>query len=189
MHWTVAACGYVWLIFVVIWVAAAFNAKPSARTESLGASLSYRIVAILAAILLFNSRLSVGVLGAHFRPHSAILDLAGFAITFLGIALAVWARFFLGRNWSAFVVVKQNHELIQRGPYALVRHPIYSGISLAALGTALTIGEIRGLIAVVLFVIAWRMKWGAEEEYMTQEFGTEYDEYKRRTHALIPGVW
>lgn len=70
-----------------------------------------------------------------------------------------------------------------------MRHPIYAGFSLAALGTAITIGEVRGLIAVVLSVIAWRMKWGVEEVYMRERFGEKYAGYKRRVKAIVPGIW
>jgi protein-S-isoprenylcysteine O-methyltransferase Ste14 len=188
MSW-LNACGFVWLVFVVVWIVAACQTKPISRKENFGASLGYRVLSVIAGFLLFDPMLAAGFLGIRFRPPSAILDFIGFAVTVCGFAFAVWARFFLGGNWSAMVTVKENHELIRSGPYAIVRHPIYSGISLAALGTAITLCEVRGLIAVVLFVIAWRWKWGKEELFMSQQFGEQYAEYKRHVHALIPGIW
>jgi protein-S-isoprenylcysteine O-methyltransferase Ste14 len=188
MNW-LNACGYVWVAFVAVWIITAFQTKPTSRKEDFWASLGYRLLSVIAAFLLFSRRLAVGFLGLHFRPPSTIAEFAGFVITVFGIGFAVWARFFLGGNWSAMVTVKENHELIRSGPYAIVRHPIYSGVSLAALGTAITKGEVRGLIAVVLLVIAWRWKWGKEERFMSQQFGEQYADYKRHVHALIPGIW
>lgn len=183
------ACSYAWMAFVIVWLLAAAATKPTSRRENFWASLGYRSLSVIAAFLLFNWRLAVGFLAARFRPPSTIVELIGFAITVLGVGFAIWARFFIGSNWSGTVTVKENHELIRSGPYAIVRHPIYSGITLAALGTAIALGEVRGLIAVVLLLIAWRWKWGKEELFMTQQFGEQYTEYKRHVYALIPGIW
>jgi protein-S-isoprenylcysteine O-methyltransferase len=152
-------------------------------------SLGYKLIAFVAALLLFDSHLPVAFLRIRVRPPLTFLDIAGFVITVAGIGFAIWARFALKGNWSSAVTVKQDHELIQNGPYAILRHPIYAGFSLAALGTAITIGEVRGFIAVVLSVFAWRLKWGAEEAYMSEQFGAQYTGYKRRVKAIVPGIW
>lgn len=188
MAW-IKACDYVWIAVAIIWLTASFTTKPAVRKQPMAAGLAYKLTAILAAFLMFDSGLSVGILGVGFRPPSALLDSLGFAITLCGAAFAVWARFFLGTNWSSAVSVKRNHQLMQSGPYAVVRHPIYAGFSLSAVGTAITIGEVRGLLAVVLSVITWRMKWGVEETFMKEQFGAQYADYKRRASALIPGIW
>ena len=112
----------------------------------------------------------------------------GFAVTVAGAAFAIWARLLLGANWSATVTVKQNHELKRTGPYAIVRHPIYSGFLLAMLGTAIAYGEIRGLIALLIALIAWRVKSLIEERFMMDQFGEQYVQYKREVRALIPFV-
>lgn len=78
---------------------------------------------------------------------------------------------------------------MQTGPYAVVRHPIYAGLTLALLGTAVAFGEVRGLVAVALAVIGWRLKFRLEEAFMTEQFGSEYLGYKRRVKGLIPFVW
>lgn len=188
MDWT-RACNYVWIAVGIVWLAASLTTKPVARRQSIAISLGYKIIAFFAALLLFDSHLPAPLLPIRFRAPSTFFDIAGFVITLAGIGFAIWARFALKGNWSSAVTVKQNHELIQRGPYAIVRHPIYAGFSLAALGTAITIGEVRGLIAVVLSVIAWRMKWGVEESYMSEQFGEQYAGYKRRVSAIVPGIW
>ncbi|MGC2659206.1 MAG: isoprenylcysteine carboxylmethyltransferase family protein [Bryobacteraceae bacterium] len=188
MNW-MRACYYPWLALLIVWIIAALRTKPAVYREKLAASLGYRALTVIAYVLLFDERLGIGFLGMRFWPPSAVVGCIGFAMTVLGIAFAIWARFFLGGNWSAMVTVKRNHELVRNGPYAIVRHPIYSGISLAALGTALAVGQVRGFVAVVLSVIAWRMKWGVEEMLMSQQFGEQYADYKRHVNALIPGIW
>jgi protein-S-isoprenylcysteine O-methyltransferase Ste14 len=87
------------------------------------------------------------------------------------------------------VTVKAGHTLIRGGPYAVVRHPIYSGLSLAVLGTALAVGELRGLLAVGLVAFGFWHKSLLEERFMREEFGAEYERYCRDVKALIPFVW
>ncbi len=105
--------------------------------------------------------------------------LAGFAIT-------IWARLALAGNWSATVTLKQDHELISRGPYRLVRHPIYSGLLLAAFGTALPREDLRAVVALALILLAILRKAAIEEVKLSQHFGDAYRDYRRRTKALIP---
>jgi protein-S-isoprenylcysteine O-methyltransferase len=95
----------------------------------------------------------------------------------------------LGSNWSARPTIKQDHTLVRSGPYRLVRHPIYTGILLALLGTAIYMGEIRALIGTVAALIAFKVKSLLEETFMTEQFGAEYTKYKQQVKALIPFVW
>jgi protein-S-isoprenylcysteine O-methyltransferase Ste14 len=105
-----------------------------------------------------------------------------------GIAFAVWARHDLGRNWSGTVTVKQNHELIRSGPYRLVRHPIYTGLLLAILGTAIAFGEWRGLLAFGLLTGSLLLKLRIEERFMSESFPKEYARYRAEVPALIPFI-
>jgi len=105
-----------------------------------------------------------------------------------GLGFSVWARVHLGRNWSAEVVVKQDHALIRSGPYRHLRHPIYSGMLLAFLGMALAFGEWRGLLALALVFASFARKSRMEERFMRETF-PEYAEYQRETRALIPFVY
>ena len=105
-----------------------------------------------------------------------------------GIAFAVWARHYLGRNWSGTVTVKQDHELIRSGPYRLVRHPIYTGLLLAILGTAVAFGEWRGLLAFALLTGSLLLKLRVEERFMGESFPNEYARYRAEVPALIPFV-
>jgi protein-S-isoprenylcysteine O-methyltransferase len=95
----------------------------------------------------------------------------------------------LGGNWSASVTVKQDHRLVRRGPYTIVRHPIYTGLLLALLGTAVALGELRGLLGVVVAFAAWRAKSRMEEAFMRQEFGLEYATYQGEVKALVPFIY
>ena len=105
-----------------------------------------------------------------------------------GLGFAVWARRHLGRNWSASVVVKEDHALIRSGPYRRVRHPIYTGMLLAFLGTAVAVGEWRGLVGFVLAFVSFLLKSRMEEARMAETF-PEYAEYRRHTASLIPGIY
>jgi protein-S-isoprenylcysteine O-methyltransferase len=145
-------------------------------------------LSVLGLILLFDRRLSAGWLNSRFLPDMAAVAWAGVTMTAGGIAFAVWARFALGRNWSSQVALKQGHELVRSGPYRLVRHPIYSGVLLALLGTAAAIGELRGLIAFGLFVAGWWLKARVEEVVLVEQFGEQYRIYKSEVKALIPFV-
>jgi protein-S-isoprenylcysteine O-methyltransferase Ste14 len=121
-------------------------------------------------------------------PAGPVLPALGAVLTVAGLGLAVWARRHLGREWSGLVTLKEGHRLIRTGPYRTVRHPIYSGLLLAVFGTALAIGQWRGVIAVVCNLIGLLRKVQVEETLMVRTF-PEYQEYRQRTAAPIPGVY
>jgi len=177
-----------WLILMVVWAVGAITAKRNERTQHSASLLIHACLIIVAFALLFWRRLSVGLLSWRFVPDSAALAGAGFALTVAGVAVAIWARFFLGRNWSGIVTIKQDHRLVRRGPYAIVRHPIYAGFVLAMLGTALVLGELRGLLAVAVALTHWWAKSRIEERFLLEQFGAEYAQYRREVKALIPFV-
>jgi protein-S-isoprenylcysteine O-methyltransferase Ste14 len=112
----------------------------------------------------------------------------GLLLTIAGLLFACWARVVLGRNWSGVVQLKQDHELIEAGPYHYVRHPIYSGLLLAFLGTALMIGEWRALLAAAIIAISFWRKLRLEERWLGEYFGAAYADYMRRVKALVPGI-
>jgi protein-S-isoprenylcysteine O-methyltransferase Ste14 len=166
--------------------AAAFTVKRIRTREPLLARTLYLIPVIIGVQLLFWSRLRFEVLTARFVPPNPVLEWFGVALTAFGILFTFWARFHIGRNWSGQVVIKEQHELIRSGPYARVRHPIYTGLLLAIFGTALALGEVRGLIGFVLVAYYFFGKAKREERVMSQEFGEQYAEYRRRTGMLVP---
>ncbi len=177
-----------WIVTAVLWLLASFSSKPTVRTQS-GASRAVQAGLLIASYFLLSSYSRVGPLAWRILPESPLSIYVGMALTLAGMALAILARFFLGGNWSMNVTVKENHQLVRGGPYGIVRHPIYSGLILAILGTAIAEGEVRGLLAVILAIIGLRMKSLLEESFMTGQFGPEYAEYKRHVKGLIPFVW
>ena len=181
--------GYLWLALGILWLVMALTAKRTARTQSPGSRILQITPEILAFTLLFARVPWPQWLRWRFVPESSIaIAWAGLALTAAGIGFAIWARLFLGRNWSGRVTVKERHELIQTGPYSIVRHPIYSGFLLAILGTALVQGQLRSLLALPIAALGWGFKLRLEESFMAQQFGNAYLDYKRRVKALVPFV-
>ena len=174
-----------WVAFGVVWLVAAIGAKTTRRRESIGSRISHMAPLMLAAFLLSSPRVGRYLVVAVL-PHSLATFWLGFTLVLVGIALSLAARVSLGGNWSGIVTLKQDHELIRKGPYRLVRHPIYTGILTAILGSAIAQGEVRSILAAALVAAAFVRKIGVEEEFLTQEFGAAYERYRREVPALIP---
>jgi protein-S-isoprenylcysteine O-methyltransferase Ste14 len=178
----------VWWSWVAYWYASSVNASAPKRVQSPGARLFYRAEMVSAFALLAVPRLGIGWLGLRIVPRSEALFVSGAVMLVAGLAFAVWARLHLGQHWSGHVTLKDGHRLIRTGPYAIVRHPIYTGLLLAILGTAVAVDEVRGVLAVLIAVQAHVRKLRIEERWLSEEFGGEYDRYRREVKALVPGV-
>ncbi len=183
-----AAVKWLWIVFGSFWVLAAFVQKRNARRQSIGSRLIQMSIILLVLVPFFVEGRRVGPLYRHLYPNVLVVQYFGVLLMFLGFGFAVWARFVLGRNWSGIVTVKEDHTLITRGPYAWVRHPIYTGILLALLGTALTLGTTVNLVEVPVVAFALWLKLRIEEKFMLETFGEQYTAYGRRVKALIPHV-
>jgi protein-S-isoprenylcysteine O-methyltransferase Ste14 len=175
-----------WLIFAGYWAVTWLRVKRTKEGEKSGDRLITLVVVGLAFILLFGNWLRIGPLRQRFLPQANWVAWCGVALTWMGTAIAIWARYFLGEYWSARVTLKQGHQLIRSGPYRWVRHPIYAGMLLGCVGAALVVGEWRGVVAVVLIFAAHSRKALREESLLTKEFGEEYLSYRRRTGFLLP---
>jgi protein-S-isoprenylcysteine O-methyltransferase Ste14 len=182
-------CSRLWMVFFVLWMLAALRTKRTMVRVNWRRTLAYGIPAVLGFYFMFSMDLNVPWLQKRILPHSEALVIAALVVTFSGLAFAVWARVFLGRNWSSAPVIKEQHQLIRGGPYRLVRHPIYTGILLALVGTFLANGKVRGIVGVVLVWLAWEIKSRMEEEFMVRTFGSEYEDYRRTTGALFPRLF
>lgn len=182
--WRIHLCA--WYVFLIVWGIAALNQKADKSTEPLVNRLLYGVYLTFGFYLLFSRRLPFRALHERFVPDEHWIGLAGVVLTYAGVATAIWARFILADNWSARITVKVGHQLIRSGPYAYVRHPIYFGILVASLGTALLVGEWRGLLAIALVTVAFSMKAKREEAYMSAEFGEGYSQYRQSTGFLLP---
>jgi protein-S-isoprenylcysteine O-methyltransferase Ste14 len=176
-----------WLLWIAYWRICAADVKPTQRHESPGSRAAHLLPLLIAAVLLWiRGDAEDGWLFQRFLTRSVTLFWIGTAITAAALSFSAWARMHLGRNWSATVTVKQDHELIRTGPYAIVRHPIYTGVLFGFIGTALAIGQWRGVLAVVIVFVAFWRKLRLEERWMSETFGEEYRRYRARTRALVP---
>ncbi len=176
-----------WLAWLALWAAWSVGTKQTVRRESRASRLAYHLPLLAGAILFALPRLG-GWLALRLLPRSALWLWVGTALVAAGLGFAVAARAYLGRNWSGIVTLKQGHELIRTGPYRLVRHPIYTGMLLAFVGTAVARGDVRGLVALALVTASFLFKLRVEERFMAEQFPQEYPGYKARTPALIPGL-
>ena len=102
------------------------------------------------------------------------------------MAIAFWARWHLGANWSGVVTLKEGHELIRTGPYRNIRHPIYTGILLALFGTVVATGEVRGLLAVAIAWLSFYWKARREESFLSLEFGEKFAAHAKQTGMFLP---
>ncbi len=186
LHWVL---GGVWIVVAAIWAAAAFRTKPALKKQSSATRLVEAACMFAALELLFNPNPWHGVLRLRIVPDEPLYGWVSLLITVAGMVFTLWARFFLGRNWSATATVKENHELIRSGPYRIVRHPIYSGLALAFLGTAIGFGELRGFIGLPILIFGWKYKANVEERLMTEQFGEQYRRYRREVKGMVPFVW
>jgi protein-S-isoprenylcysteine O-methyltransferase Ste14 len=178
-----------WIAWLIYWRIAASAVKATQRRESPASRAAHIVPLVIAAVLLSMRPIAGGGwLFERFLARSQATFWAGTALLAVGLAFSVWARMCLGSNWSGTVTVKQGHELIRRGPYARVRHPIYTGIVLGFIGSALALGEWRGVLAVLIVVAALWRKLRLEERWMSETFGEEYRRYREHTAALIPFV-
>jgi protein-S-isoprenylcysteine O-methyltransferase Ste14 len=176
-----------WIVFIVVWAVLSLTVKRTVRAPP-GWRGIHLVVTFFGYVVLFATDYRLGPLDAYWTHATLAPFVIGFALTVTGITFAIWARLYIGRNWSSSITIKQDHQLIQTGPYSLVRHPIYSGIILASLGTALALRQVRGLIALPIIVAALWYKARIEERLMLEHFGPEYECYRRETKALVPFV-
>lgn len=182
---------WAWIAFGVYWLIAARRRK--AARESVSESLVYRVFRILLLLvtftLLFGKWTAVGVLGQHFFPQKQSLAYFAFALALAGMAIAVWARISLGQYWSDKIVLKVDHQLIRSGPYARLRHPIYSGVLLGVAGSALLVDEWRGVLAFLLLLTNYTVKARREDKILAEAFVEDFAEHKRRAGFLLPRLY
>jgi protein-S-isoprenylcysteine O-methyltransferase Ste14 len=177
-----------WLAYLVYWWAKSSRVKATERRESAPSRLVRLVSIVCAVLLLWLPSVPLPLLGVRFLPSGVVSFCIGAALFVGGLLSSVWARRHLGENWSQAVTLKEGHELIASGPYALVRHPIYAGLLLAFVGMAVARGELRGLVAVALvFGVLWH-KLRLEDEWMREQFGDSYDSYCQRVAALLPYI-
>ncbi len=190
-----------WLALMFVWVVASFGVKRDIRGGGIY-SLFYRyfiLRAIGVALVVFVLLKAAIGTDQYAKADSAIFNYMIFTppialgwiaavLVALGVLFAIWARIHLGRNWSGAPAVKEDHELVTSGPYRYVRHPIYTGILLAAFGTMLS-GTAFGIYIFIIATVLFSFRMDKEEKIMLELFPNQYPAYQARTKRLIPFVW
>ena len=177
---------YVWAAFGLYWIAVARGGKATQTGESPFYRIMRLAILVITFTLLFWERTAIGFLAQRFMPQLPAVAYAGFLATLAGLTTALWARIHLGQYWSDKVVLKVDHQLIRTGPYAYMRHPIYSGVLLGVAGTALVLGQWRGLLAFLLLLTNYWVKAEREERILSARFGQEFSDHQQRAGFLFP---
>jgi protein-S-isoprenylcysteine O-methyltransferase Ste14 len=177
----VAVLWGIWNVWLVSWIVAARWSSAVAVMQSARDRFVQSVLIVAGAILIFVKPAPLGA--------AAWLSWTGIALALAGLAFTWWARIHLGRDWSAAVTLKENHRLVRSGPYAITRHPIYTGLVLALWGSVMVNATVQALVGVALAAIGFVLKLRQEERFMTGRFGDAYRDYKARVRALVPGVW
>ncbi|HEY2807793.1 MAG TPA: isoprenylcysteine carboxylmethyltransferase family protein [Steroidobacteraceae bacterium] len=175
-----------WLVWALFWLVSAATAKPTQRRESPGSRLSHLLPLLLGVYLIVWPRARWPGMSAQLLPDVGARYWVAVVLVVLGLGFTVWARLHLGKNWSGTVTQKQGHELIRSGPYGWVRHPIYTGLLAALLGSAIALGELRGLLGLLIVLGSFWRKLRIEEGFMRELFPGQYQRYMDEVPALVP---
>lgn len=180
-----SAVAILWLAWVASWGLASWWTAKTVVRQSRTSRLAHGVLIWIGGMFLFM-RPRAGPLWVPLFPASAGTAWAGVALCAIGFAFTWWARVHLGRNWSGTVTLKADHALIRSGPYGLTRHPIYTGLLLALVGSALTRDSLAGLIGLGFLFAGVRVKIGQEERLLRGHFGAAYEAYRAEVPALVP---
>ncbi len=184
-----------WIAFVAYWMLSAGSAKPIQSTSGWLAGNWHSILLIIGFALMELPRLlprlglPLGLVGSTLFAQTLPWDIIIVILLIVGLVMAVSARRTLASNWSGQVAIKEGHELVTQGLYHYVRNPIYTGILLMALGTALAFDTLSALIGFAVVLLGIYFKVRGEERILAGHFGTQYASYKQNTKALIPFLW
>lgn len=179
-----------WIVFLVFWFASSFRVKRITKKEGRAGVLGRVLAGAAACFLLIRADdPRLGLLSLRFVPERLWIACVAAAMTVLGALFAIWARVHLGKYWSSTVALKSEHQLIRTGPYARMRHPIYTGIIFAIAGTGLAVGRYAAILAMAIFFVAFWFKARKEEALLAGEFGPAFNEHRRRTGFFLPKLF
>jgi protein-S-isoprenylcysteine O-methyltransferase Ste14 len=176
----------VWAVWWILWIAAAVWSDPAVKAPQRRYHVLYRLFPVVGAFLLFGAvRLRSGEITLWHTPDAVSWAMVGVAIA--GFLFTWWARIHLGRLWSSSVSRKAEHHIVDTGPYRIVRHPIYTGIILAAVALACQRGTVEAWLGMMVMTLGWYIKARLEERFLRDELGADaYDAYARRVPMLMP---
>jgi protein-S-isoprenylcysteine O-methyltransferase Ste14 len=155
-----------WIVLVMVWVVGMFMTRQTARQQTSSSRIWQMGIVLLGMWLLFGRRTGLAWMDGPAFQVTRVVAIAGLATTLAGVAFAIWARVTLGANWSGVITVKEGHTLVRRGPYRIVRHPIYTGLLIAVAGTALTFGSVHAILALPVVAFGFWLKTLTEERFM-----------------------
>jgi protein-S-isoprenylcysteine O-methyltransferase Ste14 len=178
----IALCWAIFLLFILI---SAFSVKRTVEVDRPWLMSNWLVTVLFIAAFLF---FKYAPHEANLVPRTLATEVIADILALTGLITSLWGRVALGGNWSMYPVLKEDHELIERGPYAYVRHPIYSGLILMLLGSVVWLGNVYGLIFFAACLVGTWVKLRHEERLLTRHFGASYTRYKERVKALIPYV-
>jgi protein-S-isoprenylcysteine O-methyltransferase Ste14 len=176
----------IWFAWCILWLLMAAWSKPSKRTEFPWQRLEHVIPMVFGFLLIYDRRFAWSWLGPRIVADNSVIAAIGLLLTAGGLIFAVWARIALGANWSGTVTIKSGHNLIRRGPYRWIRHPIYTGLLVSVVGTVLLQGEVRSLVGFGVILFALYRKAKREERFLSEEFGNGFAEHAKHTGMFLP---
>lgn len=175
----------IWVGFWTYWLIRARATVADEKTRGLSLDRVHQTVVIASLAVMLGALRAFGIEGPQvLRPW----DRLGLSLTIFGLGFSVWAREYLGQFWSGAITKKEGHQIIQSGPYSIVRHPIYTGFLIATLGTAVASGRAEAFVALAIFWASYILKVRREDAWLKAELGPPYQDYARRVKGLIPGV-
>jgi len=178
-----------WFATFAYWLAASFSVKKSLKKQSGTERIWYILSVLIAYSLLFGNYYHFSFLDMPILPQDEYWKITGLLLCTSGLVFAILARISLGENWSGRITIKENHELIQTGPYGITRNPIYSGFLLAFIGCSMSLGLLKGYLGIFFLVACILIKISKEEAYMLEVFGEKYRTYKTKVKKLIPIIY
>jgi protein-S-isoprenylcysteine O-methyltransferase Ste14 len=178
-----------WLVLWLVWLPGYFTSKRTVDRPERGKQLVALFYIYAGFALIFSHGGFGSFLGIRVTPEMHLLGQIGLGLDLVGILFAIWARWALGRNWSNVMALKEKHELVQTGPYGIVRHPIYTGMLLGVLGTAMTTGLLASYLGFICMLIGLLIRTQSEDRLMAKQFPETHPSYRQRTKKLIPLIW
>lgn len=179
---------WLWMTLGTVWLVMWFGMKKAKKVETPWEMAKHGLPVMLGFWLLYEKSWNWSWLNLKLFPAVPAVWWIGLALTAIGVAISIWARLTLGANWSGVVTLKKGHRLIRKGLYRWIRHPIYTGILIGFIGTALIKGHLRGWIGFLIVWAAFYFKARREENFLRQEFGDGFEEHARHTGMFLPRV-
>lgn len=184
------AIGSIWGVWFISWIIASGWSARTAKTTRPGERALELLLTVAGVAMLMSGHTSANVFALQMPVYSLHPVLAWLMVVLVagGFAFSWWARVHLGTMWSANITLKEGHRIIDTGPYALVRHPIYTGILFSAWATAVAHGNEHSFLGAALMTLGFYLKSRREEQLLIVELGAPYEAYRRRVPMLVPHI-